>query len=208
MPTDRFYHLPEDKRLNIQKAAIREFTRVPLEQVSINKIVREAGISRGSFYTYFEDKRDVMIYLLQDLTGRIKGVCAESLSRNGGDYFKMTEDVFEYLLMHFKEDDQARFYHNMMMNTDAVEKMMFGSNRTGTRKLHELQMQEWLYQQIDLNKQCYKEQAKERFDLLMEVTTPLMIKIIFEHCFGGRDITETRQKFHDKMELLKCVVYR
>ena len=47
----------------IREAAIREFSRVPLDKVSINKIVKYADISRGSFYTYFQDKEDVFQYI-------------------------------------------------------------------------------------------------------------------------------------------------
>ncbi|MFK4998922.1 TetR/AcrR family transcriptional regulator [Bacillus sp. N9] len=31
-------------------------------------IVKEAGIPRGSFYQYFEDKEDAFFYLLNELT--------------------------------------------------------------------------------------------------------------------------------------------
>ena len=67
MPSKRFFNLSEEKRELIRKASTEEFCRVPLESVSINRIVKNAGISRGSFYTYFDDKRDLMNYLLNDI---------------------------------------------------------------------------------------------------------------------------------------------
>ena len=65
MPTERFYRLPEEKKRSICSAAVKEFARVPLDKVSINQIIKEADISRGSFYTYFEDKDDLMRYILR-----------------------------------------------------------------------------------------------------------------------------------------------
>ena len=56
MPTERFLRLPKEKIEAIRIAAVKEFMRVPLEEASINRIVHDADISRGSFYTYFEDK--------------------------------------------------------------------------------------------------------------------------------------------------------
>ena len=50
MPTERFYRLPEVKRQAIREAALKEFARVPFEKVSINQIIRNADISRGSFF--------------------------------------------------------------------------------------------------------------------------------------------------------------
>ena len=60
MPTERFYRLPEAKKQVIRQAAIKEFARVPFEKASINQIIQNADISRGSFYTYFEDKQDLV----------------------------------------------------------------------------------------------------------------------------------------------------
>ena len=56
MPTERFLRLPKEKIEAIRIAAAKEFIRVPLEEASINRIVHDSNISRGSFYTYFEDK--------------------------------------------------------------------------------------------------------------------------------------------------------
>ena len=64
MPTERFLRLPKEKIEAIRIAAVKEFMRVPLEEASINRIVHDADISRGSFYTYFEDKQDLLKWLI------------------------------------------------------------------------------------------------------------------------------------------------
>ena len=65
MPTQRFLKLKEEKKQAILEAAVHEFSRVPYSSASINQIIKEADISRGSFYTYFEDKDDLMRYMLR-----------------------------------------------------------------------------------------------------------------------------------------------
>ena len=65
MPTQRFLNLKESKKNAILEAAANEFARVPYSAASINQIIKEAEISRGSFYTYFEDKDDLMRYMLR-----------------------------------------------------------------------------------------------------------------------------------------------
>ena len=60
MPTQRFLKLKDEKKRVILEAAVHEFSRVPYSAASINQIIKEAGISRGSFYTYFADKDDLM----------------------------------------------------------------------------------------------------------------------------------------------------
>lgn len=64
MPKPTFLNLPDDKRNIIVNAAIDEFAEHGLEKASTNRIVASSGISKGSFYQYFEDKQDVFMYLL------------------------------------------------------------------------------------------------------------------------------------------------
>lgn len=65
MPKDTFFNLPADKRALIRDVAISEFAQYSYDAASINRIVAEAGIAKGSFYQYFEDKRDLFLYLMQ-----------------------------------------------------------------------------------------------------------------------------------------------
>ena len=64
MPKQTFLNLPETKRNNVINAAIEEFAEYGLENASTNRIVKNSGIAKGSFYQYFEDKQDVFMYLL------------------------------------------------------------------------------------------------------------------------------------------------
>jgi len=64
MPKQTFLNLPETKRDNVINAAVEEFAEYGLENASTNRIVKNSGIAKGSFYQYFEDKQDVFMYLL------------------------------------------------------------------------------------------------------------------------------------------------
>ena len=85
MPTERFNRLPEAKRQAIREAALKEFARVPFDKASINQIIRNADISRGSFYTYFVDKQDVVEFLLKDTFEKMEDICKKELNHNGCD---------------------------------------------------------------------------------------------------------------------------
>lgn len=67
MPKDTFFNLAEEKRQKIIRAAINLFAALHYSNVTINGIVREAGIPKGSFYQYFENKDDLYIYLFTEL---------------------------------------------------------------------------------------------------------------------------------------------
>jgi TetR/AcrR family transcriptional regulator len=65
MPKSTFLNLPEEKRKSICDAAIELFIEEGYDSASITQIVARAGIAKGSFYQYFEDKADLFRYLLQ-----------------------------------------------------------------------------------------------------------------------------------------------
>ncbi len=90
MPKQTFFNLPGEKRDHIINAAVAEFAEYGLENASTNRIVAHSGISKGSFYQYFEDKQDVFMHLVT------------VLEREKMEYFKdknppsMNMDTFEY----------------------------------------------------------------------------------------------------------------
>lgn len=208
MPTDRFFHLPKPKQTLIREAAIREFTRAPLEQVSINRIVSDAGISRGSFYTYFEDKRDVMMYLLQDVKHKMEQFCIVSLKSHQGDFFLMMEDTFDYVVTYMKEGDHIRLYHNMLFNSDVFEQLLSGRFPEHTGHFEQPGLERWFYEHVNMGGEHCRQPVGKRFELLMEITGPLMMKGACEYCYGNGSFEEAKQKFHEKLELLKSIVYQ
>ncbi len=63
MPKPTFFNLAEGKRERILSAALDEFAEKGYAGASISGIVAAAGIAKGSFYQYFEDKDDLYIHL-------------------------------------------------------------------------------------------------------------------------------------------------
>lgn len=70
MPKQTFFNLPEEKRNHIIEVSIDEFAKAPYQNISINHLIRSMNIPTGSFYQYFEDKKDLyFIYCLFILMG-------------------------------------------------------------------------------------------------------------------------------------------
>lgn len=59
MPKETFNNLPSEKKESILDAAQTEFLERGFDLSSIQRIIKAGGISRGSFYQYFEDKQDL-----------------------------------------------------------------------------------------------------------------------------------------------------
>ena len=118
MPKQTFYNLPEDKQRLIEQVAIDEFAEYGFEGASISKMVSVAGIAKGSFYQYFEDKHDLFMHLV-NLAAQAKMA-----------YFKDRQppdpnmDFFAYLRWLF----EAGFEYASTQSTlnQAVSRVLFG----------------------------------------------------------------------------------
>ena len=77
MPRPRFKKLDDDRRDTIMEAAARAFSADGYEGASINKILQDAGLSKGVAYYYFEDKADLFAttveFYLQQIDTNIRG---------------------------------------------------------------------------------------------------------------------------------------
>ena len=71
MPNQTFFNLPPKKRQLITELSIVEFANSDYENASISNVVKQAKIAKGSFYQYFEDKKDLYLYLI-DLAAQQK----------------------------------------------------------------------------------------------------------------------------------------
>jgi AcrR family transcriptional regulator len=89
VPKPTFYNLAAERRARIIDAALNEFAAHPLQSASVNRVVKAAGIAKGSFYQYFADLEDLYRYLVFEYgverkMASMKGVGAPPA---GGDLF-------------------------------------------------------------------------------------------------------------------------
>lgn len=64
MPNKTFDNLPDEKKEAVIEAALKEFTVHDFDSASLNDIITEIGIAKGSFYRYFNNKKDLYDYLI------------------------------------------------------------------------------------------------------------------------------------------------
>jgi AcrR family transcriptional regulator len=65
MPRQRFFNLAPGTRERFLGIATKHFARHGFERASLNAILSEAGLSKGSYYYYFDDKDDLFATALE-----------------------------------------------------------------------------------------------------------------------------------------------
>lgn len=94
MPTETFLNLAEEKRNAFIGTALKEFADNNYDSASINKIIKELNISRGSVYQYFTDKIDLWLYL-KEYSEQQKMKHIQTVERNRyHDFWSYFEDLF------------------------------------------------------------------------------------------------------------------
>lgn len=104
MPKDTFLNLPEEKRRLIEDVALDEFAEYGFDKASINRIVKTAGIAKGSFYQYFEDKADLFKHILVVVEQKkAEYISPMILNPADHDFFTLLEELYRSGLV-FAED--------------------------------------------------------------------------------------------------------
>lgn len=82
-----FINLPEDKKNRVVEAIIDEFAVEGTNRISINNIIKRAGISRGSFYQYFDDKVDLIEVIVHSYLQQFEQNINRVITASRGDVF-------------------------------------------------------------------------------------------------------------------------
>ena len=82
MPRPRFETLDPERRHRILASAAESFRRGGLYGASLNDILAVAGISKGVFYYYFDDKLDLYATVVDEAVRRFEAVFEEPHRRS------------------------------------------------------------------------------------------------------------------------------
>lgn len=127
MPKETFLRLSEDKKEKILSAAKKEFSRVTLEEVSIKNIVEDAEIARGSFYQYFEDKEDLLGYMLTIHFKEMNEKMEKKLEEVNGDIFEFFIALYDFMTSNCLKNEDMEFYKKIFENIKTSEEFLFSN---------------------------------------------------------------------------------
>lgn len=198
MPKQTFFNLPEDKKQTLIRAAKREFSRVPLYEASISNIIKSAGIPRGSFYQYFEDKEDTFYFLLDEHAKKRQEKFISILNGCEGDIFAATAIMYEDMLSELPNQENRDFFKNAFLNmTHKVENtfsMIFNDNGSNEqyKKINQL-----------INKDALNISGDQELPHVMKLITAVIFRNFVETFAKEMSMEEAIRNYTIEMNLLK-----
>ncbi len=203
MATERFEKLSNDKKLRILEAAREEFARVPYEDASINQIIKNAGISRGSFYTYFEDKNDLLRYILKDESDKNTQFFREIVLSNQGDYWKSlkewTEKVAEYL-----RGGSIQQSINILTQTGIMRRVVDWVDIQCDIKDNETDQLDWMMEHLDMDKLDVHGDRERMQAILKETHLISGITLLNLIMRPAEDQSDILREFYMQIDIVRC----
>lgn len=202
MPTDRFYRLPKEKVEAIRKAALKEFMRAAPEEASINKIIRDADISRGSFYTYFENKYELLKWLFNDKIAEYWKFYEETLIENNGDVWDMFRKSLDMSIRGITADGFLGIIQKLLESSIFSEMFKEGLDNEREEEVFHSRQQylDRMYELVDKEK-CPVDRAG--FFDLMELHGIMLMMAIKLLLRDQRPMEEVREVYNRRIRLLK-----
>jgi AcrR family transcriptional regulator len=110
-----------EKRERILNAARKEFAQKGYNDASTNEIVKEAGISKGALFNYFESKKELYLYLFDQTYDILRKEFFNKINMEETDIFKRLRKLLEIKLdMLLKYPETIEFITKMYYETSEI----------------------------------------------------------------------------------------
>ena len=194
MPSDTFLRLNDEKKKKLIDASFKEFSLNNFNDASINRIIKEAGISRGSFYMYFEDKKDLYFYLLEQYGEILSNNMKKDLIKNKGDLFKMFQDNIEESYNSFKNNN-INFFKKSLENVTIMEESKRTFGFRDKRLLQELIP--------NINLELLNDKARRHIEVIFAINMHLLMVTLFKLLKKDSLDKKILKDYYEQLDILK-----
>lgn len=113
MPKPTFINLQKAKRDRFLAVALEEFAIHDYDHASITRIVKVLDIAKGSVYQYFENKKELYLYLLEMATQRRLEYVKPLLRNPPANFYDMFTSLFRQTMQF---DIENPLYSRLLVN--------------------------------------------------------------------------------------------
>lgn len=196
MPSKRFEKLSDTKREKIIWAIINEFVESGYDGASINSVIKKADISRGSFYTYFENKDDMFAYVMDSFTDIAMDFMLKILAETGGDVIDMIIKLYDT-----HEDIKKEKTGKLFRLVDTLGEKIFTTKRAKSKRFYKDENffqskrgKEFCKRLQDNSNEHFRQYSEDKFSALMELLSTIAFKTVFTKVVFNTDGTTARNR--------------
>lgn len=175
MPKTTYYNLDKAKQGKIINSGITEFSNYSLFRGSVNRIIKRAGISKGSFYQYFYNKDEFYWYIVKlQIKERISSY-DELLEQYKGDVFKVEEAHLKELLELTKDYRYSGLISNLFIHSyHDLKQKIFDLDEVNFNIMYQM----YIKQQKRKYKVANHQEFSAFFDMLRTLSTSCVTGVV------------------------------
>jgi Transcriptional regulator len=202
VPTNTFENLAKDKKDKLLKAAMKEFSQKLFEDASINQIIKNAGISRGSFYTYFEDKEDIYFYIINYYDTNYRTKVINYLKNSNGDLLSAFVLAFREILKKSHNSEYKNLFKNVFLSLKIIN---HNKKPSDFHKKQDIFKEELM---SNINKSLYNLKNNEEYNDLIEILM-IITNVSLTHSFiKEQSLEDAVSSYTRKINMLKIGIIR
>lgn len=155
-----FIKANEEKQRSINNAALNEFSKHSYDNASTNKIVKEAGISKGILFHYFGNKKNLYLYLHEYVLDKYTEATFADLDLAEPDVFKRYKQIIS-MQMNIVQQNPAFFNFMKMVSIEKSPEV------TSELKKKQSLKEEYNYDKLltDIDYSLFKEEIDTKYAL-------------------------------------------
>lgn len=203
MPNDAFYKLDNTKREKILEAIKEEFGCNSFEKASVSKIAKKAGISKGSFWFYFENKEEAINFIITEYINQEEEKIFELLKKNNGDLFESYIDYYDFLVEQpYNWTLIKNIFKELLINDKKILQNVRFKKPVGGVLSNSLSKSEKFNSLIDLS--SFKFKDKEHLLSVLRLLNFSLRSSIKSNCFEKENNQkESREEFVRQIKIIK-----
>ncbi len=197
MPTSTFFRLPEEKRKRLIRACWTEVSQARFTADSNNRIIAAAHIPRGSFYQYFEDKEDLIAYLLGDIREYFTTLLRNILIEAKGDLFALPLIAYDrFMTAKGGADPMLTLFISVLQLNKGLDIQSFIGSPSSC-----VFMPDRLWEVVDTGKLRHSDRAYA--DHIFHLTCAVLAFAVAEALWNPARLTQMRETIQARMEVLR-----
>ena len=193
-----FNNLPEEKKQRIIDAVMTEFSSSETGKININRIIKSANISRGSFYQYFDDKVDLVEVLAKKLAEQIFKELSKTQKSCDNDIFYTYEKLFDIITNFTKDKHKKLVLKNLLKNLRANDDLISEYilyRFDGIDSLHTFCN--------EFNTENLKYKSDDDVKLLAQILTQELKNALLNVFVVGAEIENEKRAYLRKLQIIK-----
>ena len=193
-----FYNLPDYKRQRVINAVVDEFANAESDKVSINHIVQNAEISRGSFYQYFDDKLDLVEVLIRSFIDKSIDDVRRAIVSSDGDISYTFECMYDVIIRFSEDEKQKRVLKNLISNVRANNNLVSDYIIKRYKGIDSL-----INITDEFSRKGFRFKSDEDMILLQQILTSVLKNAIYNYYVFDADAEETKKRYLRKLYIIK-----